>query len=231
MSQSLLESFLSKNLKEAKDLESTAKQPISDMLEAMSDEDRHDSEIIRSIIDKTRVRTNASLTKEEKEILAKYNLRRFNNEVRVAGLKDPRGYSPTVEAGGSDSDISNPRGGYQRERRSSYRYKNDPSEVNYADMARKRIERAQARYDYYNQNPVAEMQARRDDLERAIHSRDYNQRQIDAADEKYQKALEDAKKAYIRAIEVAESSRDSIDRYNVPNLEKAIAEIDKILRR
>ena len=36
---------------------------------AMSAEDRHDSDILKSIIDKTSERTNAKLTQEEKDIL------------------------------------------------------------------------------------------------------------------------------------------------------------------
>ena len=75
--------------------------------EKMSEEDAHDSELLRSIMQKTSERTNAKLTKEEQEVLAKYDLFRRDKGVHISKMP--------YEA--SDSDISNIEGGNKPERR------------------------------------------------------------------------------------------------------------------
>ena len=156
---------------------------------AMSAEDRHDSDILKSIIDKTSERTNAKLTQEEKDILAKYGLTREDRAVTIPG--EIRYYVT------SDEDISNPRGGNKPERRSgryNARYHNDPSQVNYADIARKRGARDAARRAISREDQLSKWREDREEMRRQLHSRDYHQRQVDQGDDAYQKALEKARK-------------------------------------
>lgn len=193
---------------------------------AMSAEDRHDSDILKSIIDKTRERTNAKLTQEEIDILAKYGLTRKDRAVIIPG--EIRAYLT------SDEDISNPRGGNQPERRSNRyydRYHNDLSQVNYADIARKRGVRDAARRAISREDQLSKWREDRENMRYYLHSRDYHQRQVDQGDDEYQKALEKARKDYEAALKRAEHERDSIDTYHQPNLDKAKAAIDALLKR
>ena len=194
--------------------------------EKMSPEDEHDSAILKRIIDKTRERTNAKLTQEEKDILAKYSLDRQNQAVIIPG--EIRYYLT------SDEDISNPRGGNQPERRSGRfgdKYHNDPSQVNYADIARKRGARDSARRAISREDQLSKWREDRDEMKRQIHSRDYHQRQVDQGDDAYQKALEKARKDYEAALKRAENERDSIDTYHQPELDKAIQRINDLLKK
>ena len=193
---------------------------------AMNSEDRHDSDILKAIIDKTRERTNAKLTQEEKDILAKYGLAREDRSVIIPG--EIRYYIT------SDQDISNPRGGNKPERRSNRyndRYHNDPSQVNYADIARKRGARDSARRSAVMEDELYKWREDRDELKRQLHSRDYHQRQVDQGDAEYQKALEKDRKDYEAALKRSENERDSIDTYHQPNLDRAKAAIDALLKR
>lgn len=194
--------------------------------EKMSPEDEYDSAILKQIIDKTRERTNAKLTQEEKDILAKYGLDREDRAVIIPG--EIRYYLT------SDEDISNPTGGNRSERRSGRfgdRYHNDPSQVNYADIARKRGARDATRRAISREDQLSKWREDRDEMKRQIHSRDYHQRQVDQGDDTYQKALEKARKDYEAALKRAENARDSIDTYHQPNLDRAKAAIDALLKR
>lgn len=193
---------------------------------AMSAEDRHDSDILKAIIDKTSERTNAKLTQEEKDILAKYGLARESQSVIIPG--EIRYYTT------SDQDISNPRGGNIRERRTdrwSDPYHNDPSQVNYADIARKRGVRDAARRAISREDQLSKWREDREEMKHQLRSRDYHQRQVDQGDAEYQKALEKARKEYEAALKRAENARDSIDTYHQPNLDRAKAAIDALLNR
>ena len=194
--------------------------------EKMSPEDEHDSAILRRIIDKTRERTNAKLTQEEKDILAKYGLDRQNQAVIIPG--EIRYYIT------SDEDISNPRGGNRSERRSGRfgdRYNNDPSQVNYADISRKRGARDDARRVISREDQLSKWREDREEMRRQLHSRDYHQHQVDQGDAEYQRALEKARKDYEAALKRAENERDSVDTYHQPNLDRAKAAIDALLKR
>ena len=200
---------------------------------AMSAEDKHDSEILKSIIDKTQVRTNAKLTPEEKDILAKYGLDRYDHRVIIP---DARGYSI------SDDDLSNPRGGNTRERAgtryySSGRvdprrvYHNDSSQVNYADIARKRGARSQAKIDTILGDKITKYADERQSFKNKQWYRDYHKEYVDKADVAYQEAIKKARDDYERAIAAAEKARDQVDEYHRPEYNRYAAEIDSMLGR
>ena len=196
--------------------------------EKMSDEDAHDSELLRSIMQKTSERTNAKLTKEEQEVLAKYDLFRRDRGVHISKMP--------YEA--SDSDISNIEGGNEPERRHKKnpwyrrtRNKHDITQVNYADIARKRRARSQARIDAIIGDRIHQYGVARNDLKSAQRSRDYHQRQIDTGDDDYMKAMQKAKAEYDRAVQAANRNRDSVDTYHTPNRDRALKDIDSIFDR
>lgn len=197
---------------------------------AMSAEDKHDSEILKSIIDKTRVRTNARLTPEEKDILAKYGLDRYDHQVIIP---DAAGYSI------SDDDLSNPRGGNTRERAGTYFsphdprrvYHNDPSQVNYADIARKRGARSKAKIDAILGDKLTKYADERQSFKNKQWYRDYHKDYVDTADAAYQEAIKKARDEYERAIAAAEAARDKVDEYHRPQYDKYAAEIDSMLGR
>lgn len=198
---------------------------------AMSAEDKHDSEILKSIIDKTHVRTNAKLTPEEKDILAKYGLDRYQNEVIIPKA---RGYSI------SDENLSNPRGGNVRERAGIRYYDqadprrvyhNDPSQVNYADIARKRGARAQAKVDAILGDKITKYADERRSFKNKQWYRDYHKEYVDQADAAYQEAIKKARDEYERAIAAAEAARDKVDEYHRPQYDIYAAEIDSMLGR
>lgn len=200
---------------------------------AMSAEDKHDSELLKSIIDKTQVRTNAKLTPEEKDILAKYGLDRDDRQVIIP---DARGYSI------SDDDLSNPRGGNTRERAGTRYYysdrvdprrvyRNDPSQVNYADIARKRGVRSRDKIDAILGDKLTKYADERSSLENKQFYRDYHKEYVDKADAAYQKAIKKARDEYERAIAEAEADRDKVDEYHRPQYDKYAAQIDSMLGR
>lgn len=101
----------------------------------MSDEDKHDSEILKQIYRKTQVRGNAALTPEEKAVLQKYDLERNpdTKNVRLSNRDIPNSsayiFRKDDEVGRTDLKT----GGFYR-----------PSDrINYADRARKRPERGE----------------------------------------------------------------------------------------
>lgn len=203
--------------------------------EKMSPEDEHDSAIIKSIIDKTSERTNAKLTPEEKEILAKYNLSREHQQVLIPGIT--RYYQ------WSDAELDSLEGGNKRERghRRIYsngqkvyrpsRTKHDSSQVNYADIARKRSERDQARLDRINNDKLTQYAEAQRELLNAIWHRDYHQGYIDKADQSYFDAIQKAKKAYDDAVKAANIARDEVDSYHSVQRDRSQQNIDDIYAR
>ena len=105
---------------------------LSILLEEMSEEDRHDTDLIKSIMSKIEARSNAKLTPEEQAVLKKYNIERSSHELYARSLKRPGSYYPRLQLP-TRSDID-------KKRRYRYPYpKVHPyDEINFADMARKR---------------------------------------------------------------------------------------------
>lgn len=101
----------------------------------MSDEDKHDSEILKQIFRKTQERANAALTPEEKAVLQKYNLGR---DTYIKNVGSVRRDIPNNNVYIFNRDDVVPRtdsktGGIYR------RF----DKINYADRARKRPERGE----------------------------------------------------------------------------------------
>ena len=94
---------------------------VSNLNEAeMSDEDKHDSELIRSMIQKMQTRSNAAFTPEEKAVMAKYGITRDTRRKKLT--VDGRDLNP------NDDTARYGIGWYSN---------GTPSKINYADRARK----------------------------------------------------------------------------------------------
>lgn len=203
--------------------------------EAMSPEDAHDSELIKSIIDKTYERTNAKLTPQEQEVLKKYNLSREHQNVLVPGI--------TKHYTWSDAELDSLEGGNKRERGHRKRYANgeksmypsstnhDRSQVNFADIARKRPERDAARLNRLKSDKISQYQDAQRDLKNALWYREYHQEYLDNADKSYFDALQKAKKQYDDAVAAANQARDKVDTYHTPQRDAAQTSINKIYDR
>ena len=124
----------------------------------MSDEDRRESDLIRSAYNKIQKRVNARLTPQEQAVLDKYGIERnyknLDMDSSVAGRKASY-LSNTKIVNNPEDQYSHGRdasGEYRRLKNGSYGYTNstkNPSKINYADRARKRPERLKNRtFDY-----------------------------------------------------------------------------------
>lgn len=219
----------------------------------MSDEDRHDSDILKQIYQKTQGRANAALTQEEKDVLKKYNLE------RVPYMKNIRSSEGSYRTPIFDD----------RDFQSSYDWNSGKrippksSKINYADRARKRPERDAQTYDmrdrdfwdmptpdYERQHEVdsddykpATYQQRQRysdnqkmtqnvrDMTRALRDRKVSQAKIDSADAEHQAELDKLKKEYedrLAAVKRSQQYRTDSDRRQVDYANKRI---NKLLRK
>lgn len=224
------------------------KNKINSLNEAeMSDEDRHDSDILKQIYQKTQGRANAALTPEEKDILKKYNLE------RVPHIKNIRS---------SEGNYRNPIFD-DREFQGSYDWntgkKTPPksTKINYADRARKRPERDAQMYDMRDRDfwdmPTPNYERRHEvdsddykpatyqqiqrysdnqkmtqnvrDMTRALRDRKDSQAKLDTAEITHQAELDKLKKEYedrLAAIKRSQQYRTDSDRRQVDYANKRI---------
>lgn len=223
------------------------KAKISSMNEAeMSDEDKRDNQILRSIYNKTQRRANAALTPEEQAVLDKYGLVRSSNnkDIMKADKENSQYHSitspPQYFRGGVD--IHDDR-------------------VNLADRARKMPNRQPIR-DFVNSGHYrgsdttfdhdpkraagkytntfqrkmniansSKMQQPMDDMRRLLRDRNFEQGRLDKADAEYKDAIAKAKADYERRIKSAEDSLAYTKKYSSKYVDDANAEIDRMLKR
>ena len=219
----------------------------------MSDEDKHDTDILKQIYQKTQGRANAALTPEEKSVLQKYNLE------RVPYMKNIRSTEGSYRTPIFDD----------RDFQSSYDWNSGKrippksNKINYADRARKRPERDAQTYDmrdrdfwdmptpdYESQHEVdsddykpATYQQRQRysdnqkmtqnvrDMTRALRDRKDSQAKLDSAEYVHQVELDKLKKEYedrLAAIKRNQQYRTDSDRRQVDYANKRI---NKLLRK
>ena len=218
----------------------------------ISDEDKRDSDLIRSMLDKINKRSNAKFTPEEQAVLNKYGLERqaWGNVRNLT--KDNVPLDRDVDSNNSTSTY-----------RGKYNNGNKPM-INYADRARKISSRRDnqvwgpeagklyrsAGNDWVNRhksnwgyNPGNLQDAERDyrdavlqepvnNMKNALGNRKYNKKYMDSAQSDYDKAVAAAKKAYDDAVQRAEWSREQATTgYHKKGFDAAQGEIDKLLKR
>lgn len=156
------------------------KEKLDSLNEAeMSDEDRHDSDILKQIYQKTQGRANAALTQEEKDVLKKYNLERVPWDKNIHGKKNFNGREVQGSAIFQRGDFD------KKWNRNKFQY-DDPKadKINYADRARKRPARDEQEDDLRDRDywdmPTPDYAAR--------HERDADDEWNPLTDHTYQKA-------------------------------------------
>ena len=213
--------------------------------ETMSDEDKRDSDLIRGIIAKMQARRNAKLTPEEQEVLAKYGIKRdtWAKELSVDG----RSLHPAY-----DGKTSKTYQGWNDWHGRTIR-NGDPGKINYADRARKLPQRADSQVsDRWTSNGAINAHTRRgqstlQDVERAVAAdrdrkpiqdmeqhlwdRKYHQRQIDGAQDEYDKSVGAARAKYDKEVQWATDTyrRHTVDAEQRRN--SAQDRIDRMLKR
>lgn len=182
----------------------------------MSDEDKRDSDLIRSMLGKMANRSNARFSPEEIAVMNKYGIQRDNHtrNLTVAGRDLAR-----------DIDKQSTAYRYSRNRNNG-----TPSKINYADRARKLPQRKETQiftqpwtidndqlnaHGYNHSNLDGLQDAERYSLDiptrdkmtsmkNALSDRKYYQKQIDGADAEREAALTKAKAEYDKKVADAE---------------------------
>lgn len=219
-------------------------EKLSQMNEAeMSDEDKRDNQILRTIYNKTQRRANAALTPEEQAVLDKYGLYRStqNKDIMKSG-KD------AFHARSITSPPRYFRGGIDVH----------DDRVNLADRARKISDRQPIR-DFvnageytvddttfhhdpqgtykntfqrkFNRANSAQMQQPMKVMRNLLNHRNYEQDRLDKADANYKAAIAKAKSDYEKRMKSAEDSLASTKKYASKSVNDANAEIDRMLKR
>jgi hypothetical protein len=210
----------------------------------ISDEDQRDSDLIRSMLDKMKSRSNAKFTPEEKAVLDKYGITRNNDFKNL--FVDDRPLDRNVDS-----------------KSTSYRYSKNhsngtKSKINYADRARKSRERDKTQVfpgwgrvkndeinahgggmssidtlqDAHNIAQEVEMRDKISTMKNNIWNRDFHKEYVDNADAAYDKEVADAKASYEKRLADAERARDSAKTgWHKQGLDRAQGEIDKMLKR
>ena len=218
----------------------------------MSDEDKHDSEILKQIYQKTQGRANAALTQEEKDVLKKYNLERVPYIKNVRSAEGP--YRTSI------FDDNEFKGSYKWSTRKELPPKSD--KINYADRARKRPERDAQQFDMrdrdfwgmptpdYESNhkiedgkyrPKTYQQRQRysdnqkmtqnvRDMTKALKDRKNSQKRLDSADSVYQAEIDKLKKDYedrLARAQLSQKYRTDSDRRNLDYANQHISSLLK----
>ena len=215
---------------------------VSNLNEAeMSDEDRHDSELIRSMIKKMEARSNAAFTPEEKAVMTKYGITR-NNWRKKLTVAD-RELNPDID---SNSRTYYRGGGYSN---------GTPSKINYADRARKLPARKQnqiagdgsatyyqnAHYNAHGygggiQNAErgirnAQMQEPINAMRTALQQRRTAQQSIDGAEAARERRMAAAQAQYDKAKRDADWWYDQDTVASARSRDRAQSEIDSLLKK
>lgn len=202
------------------------KRTIESLIEAeISDEDRHDNELLKSIYYKTQNRSNAKLTPEEQNILNKYDLYRTDTKNIVT-----KNHKPVISNSDFDYNYRNGR-----------RVRADLDKINFADRARKIDDRDYAQrinaksFSSFQQN---ERDAEADEISKdAREMRRYLNRRRDSYDSieraklRHDKAVSDAKSNYDQHINQLAIDKESSRKYYNDRLKSSQDTIDKLLKK
>lgn len=227
----------------------TALQEVLDRMneDSISDEDKADSDLIRSMIQKMKARSNAAFTPEEKAVMAKYGITRdnWNRTLNVDGRPLNR-----------DVDTLSHDGYYYDKGRRPYT-NGTPSKINYADRARKLPQRKDSQIftapwtadnddinahgggrtrlkglqDAERYSQEIPMRDRITNMKNALRDRKWAQSKIDNAESNRAQRMAAAQAAFDKAKRDADRSYeyDTVD--SAKSRDRAQAEIDSLLKR
>jgi hypothetical protein len=211
----------------------------------MSDEDKRDSDLIRSMLDKMKTRSNAKFTPEEKAVMSKYGIERDNYTKSLS--VDGRRLNRDVDTMNKDRYFYNTKG----------HNNGNEKKINYADRARKlpqrkdsqiftepwTVDNDQINTHGYNKTSLKDLQdaeryaqdiPMRDkvrDMKDALRDRKWAQDRIDNADSERTRRMSKAQADYDKAVADANQhykwdTEDSAERRDY-----AQGKIDKLLKR
>lgn len=213
------------------------RKSIRELLEEISPEDQHDSDLLRSVILKSRGRSNAALTKDEKDVLNKYDLTRYDGDIYRKDKVGNYSYKldRDVDVLGGGGDFIDPETSDRTARRLSRgrTYPRGIDKVNLADRARKLSSRdyekkvgssyvsrsTDGNYDFRGAEKKY-MQKPYNDVKGAIYDRKDSSRE-----------LSDAKAKYDAAVARAKDDYDFATKYYNSRIQRADDTIDKNLKR
>lgn len=232
--------------KEEKSIIKSLEECLSKLQEAeMSDEDRADSDLIRSMILKMQNRSNAKFTPEENAVLDKYGIKRDNwrRELTVDNV--------SINPGIDTETTSNY--DWKTNKRTTSRNA-DVGKINYADRARKTPQRKANRVGDYSTNAEINSHTRsrysdttlqsieranrelKDkqpvlDMQYALDIRKTNQKALDDADRVYRNQIDKARADFDKAMDRAKDNYDSTQRYSSKRVADSQKTIDKLLKK
>lgn len=232
--------------KEEKSLIESLEECLSKLQEAeMSDEDRADSDLIRSMILKMQNRSNAKFTPEEIAVLDKYGIKRDNWRRLLTVDNVPLNPDRDTKTTSSYDYNSGKR---------VYHHNADVGKINYADRARKIPQRkpnnvstystnadinAHTRSPYSRTTLQSMERANREyddrkpvlDMGYALDSRRHHQKALDDADGEYRASVDKARAAFDKAMDSAKSAYDSTQKYSSKGVADAQKTIDRLLKK
>lgn len=209
------------------------RKSIRELLEEISPEDQHDSDLLRSVILKSRDRKNASLTKDERDVMDKYGLTRANGGIYKKGKENKTNYKLDRDVDSSywGDDFIDPEAssGVTRELSKGRNFPRGIDKVNLADRARKLDARgglkkvgnvlvyrdADKNYDYSNTSwrdaEAADMQAPYIETRGALGGRKDIKRYRDLAQRDYDIAVANAKRKLDSSTKYLDSREDYVN--------------------
>jgi len=226
----------------------------------MSDEDKHDSEILWDIYNKTQQRANAKLTDEEKEILKKYNLERSSDYKNINKLSPTPGRhydGPVVSdkikqqvnrwrSNTRESDINLADRARKMDDRGAYGYRGDFRYIPYGSGitsiddhreykdpetgSYKRM-RGKGLLDAERDDQNARMTEPVRDMHAALSNRKYHGKKVADNDAEYNTRRETIQREYEKKLADLENSRKWSGIHHQINLDNANQKINKLLKR
>lgn len=211
----------------------------------MSDEDKRDSDLIRSMLDKMKTRSNAAFTPEEKAVMSKYGIERDNNTKSLS--VDGRNLNRDVDTMNKDRYFYNTKG----------HNNGNKNKINYADRARKlpqrkdsqiftgpwTVDNDQINTHGYNRTNLKDLQdaeryaqdiPMRDkvrDMKDALRDRKRAQSSIDNADSERARRMAKAQAEYDKAVANADQHYKWDTEDSAKRRDYAQGKIDKLLKR
>lgn len=188
----------------------------------MSDEDKRDNEILRSILQKTAQRSNAKLTPEEQEVLNKYNLYRDGYKgiswIGQDGLDHIANQMDGYREYNSNINLADrarkwkDRQGARNIRKGCYWENPDPKNMSNGEYATTFQDRNRESDAFLMHEPVRNMK-------NALKSRKYHQNELNNIDTKYQVELDKLNKQH-----------EFDKKYHQDSVNSSQKDIDKLLK-
>lgn len=248
--KSIKESVNTKTIKVTRDTKGSLEEQLRECLNRLNEaqispEDQYESDVIRGMLAKLQKRSNAKFTEEEKALMKKYDIHRDDFRGLTVG---PNG-TPISRRVDDDKGYGWGTGRY---------HNGDSSKINYADRARKTVERDKNQFnghagahffrnDDYNKHggigqPYTDLEGARraqqnnnprmDTMKYHLGQRKYYKDIIDGADAAYERDSALAKDNYEKTMaQITRRRDDAKNGYTKRSFDDHQAKIDRILNK